>query len=264
MILYRLFAVLKFPKTILSYTVFIPYLTFMIPYRAIYNLICILLTQCHLPQESNPPLKSPKKSNAPNAAYSHFKDYTYTPLPAARCIRLLRLHAPSASKSQYIEADLLAVYLDHPLATYNAISYTWDNQTPDRYILCSGQRLRVTRNCESILLSLRPNRFGIMIWIDGICIDQNSLEEKATQVPLMSEIYGNAMKVVIWFGELTQELALMFNYLWLAWCCVCFPGWLGDRLKKRLYVFMMSKYLGIYVDYAKSAQKTNIHICYKS
>lgn len=39
-----------------------------------------------------------------------------------------------------------------------------------------------------------------LIWIDAICINQEDLEEKVYQVPLMGTIYENAMAVIAYLG----------------------------------------------------------------
>ncbi|KAL2264610.1 hypothetical protein VTJ83DRAFT_7120 [Remersonia thermophila] len=47
------------------------------------------------------------------------------------------------------------------------------------------------------------------LWIDALCIDQsNSTQEKATQIPLMGEIYSRAARVVSWLGGDTWMLDL--------------------------------------------------------
>jgi hypothetical protein len=51
------------------------------------------------------------------------------------------------------------------------------------------------------------------LWIDAICIDQASPDEKNVQVAMMADIYGNAKKVVVWLGEGTKDTALVFRLL---------------------------------------------------
>lgn len=163
--------------------------------------------------------------------------YTYVPLPSERHIRILQLKQPSVLglRGSVIECDLLFVPLDKPslISSYRAISYSWDGQRFDRYILCGGRNLAITKNCEDILRHmLRHAR--LFIWIDAICIDQGSLEEKAIQVPLMTEIYGRAYVVNIWLGLPAEGTGLVFSYVWLFWCCLHFPEpaetWLTRRL----------------------------------
>jgi hypothetical protein len=43
------------------------------------------------------------------------------------------------------------------------------------------------------------------MWIDSICIDQTSTDERNQQVALMGEIYGRAMGVNIWLGESDEQ-----------------------------------------------------------
>lgn len=37
-------------------------------------------------------------------------------------------------------------------------------------------------------------------WVDAVCIDQNNIDEKATQILLMYQIYSRAECVLIWLG----------------------------------------------------------------
>jgi hypothetical protein len=109
-----------------------------------------------------------------------------------------------------IEVDLEEGSLDEPPA-YDAISYMWDGQLPDQPILCGGKVMLVTRNCHRILSCLIQDlpRQGALdgpqksraLWIDAICIDRSSIEERNYQVSLMSEIYRNAQRVLVWPGE---------------------------------------------------------------
>ena len=39
-----------------------------------------------------------------------------------------------------------------------------------------------------------------MLWIDALCVKQESVLEKNHQVPLMGPIYSNASSVLIWLG----------------------------------------------------------------
>jgi hypothetical protein len=51
------------------------------------------------------------------------------------------------------------------------------------------------------------------LWVDAICIDQsNSTQEKATQIPLMGEIYSRAGRVLAWLGG---DLTRVESFCWL-------------------------------------------------
>ncbi|KAK7421164.1 hypothetical protein QQX98_002293, partial [Neonectria punicea] len=130
--------------------------------------------------------------------------FNYEPFAKPRFIRLLTLH-PSPSTTKPLECRLSQVSLDElkdPKAkhTYEALSYVWGAKNGSIPITCDGQTLLVTPNCESALRHLRHKFTRRVLWIDAICIDQQSLEEKNSQVSLMGEIYTTAKRVVIWLG----------------------------------------------------------------
>ena len=158
--------------------------------------------------------------------------YQHKPLSSARSIRVIILKGtrrvlfrglfrslPSAGDQQTqdrqqpppLELELKEVPLDSA-QSYEALSYTWDGQAPDRPIKCHGRTLRITKNCERALLRLRK-KSDRCLWIDSICIDQQSVQEKNTQVPLMAEIYTKCRKVLVWLGEGTEASDRSLAYL---------------------------------------------------
>ena len=160
--------------------------------------------------------------------------YKHRPLSSARSIRVINLKGTRRSlfhslfgwlssaeqqqqqlqlqqHQQPLEVELEEVSLDSS-PSYEALSYTWDGQTPDRPIKCHGRTMKITKNCETALLRLR-RKSDRRLWIDSICIDQQSVPEKNTQVPLMGEIYGKCRKVLVWLGEGTEASDRSFEYL---------------------------------------------------
>ncbi|KAK4443098.1 heterokaryon incompatibility protein-domain-containing protein [Podospora aff. communis PSN243] len=138
--------------------------------------------------------------------------------------------------SNILECNLVHVSLDKPMIAcpYRAISYTWDNQERDRYILCGGKKLAVTKNCELVLQHFMQYA-RLYLWIDAICIDQESAEEKAMQIPLMAEIYGRALGVNVWLGLPTGATGLAISYVWLSWCLMSVPSRLKNWIEIRLH-----------------------------
>lgn len=130
--------------------------------------------------------------------------FVYPPLTGNQPIRLVRLE-PALTLSQPIRCHLEQVYLDDcrgkkPTYTYEALSYTWGARIGTVAINCNDSSLLVTPNCESALRHLRHRTKDRVLWIDAICINQQSVEEKNNQVPLMGEIYRSAAAVIIWLG----------------------------------------------------------------
>ncbi|KLU85494.1 hypothetical protein MAPG_04517 [Magnaporthiopsis poae ATCC 64411] len=210
------------------------YTAILVLYRATYNIAYQLSFRWNRDSAAGEPMDD----YLPRAKQHLSQEaYTYVPLPSERHIRILQLKQPSVLglRDSVIECDLIPVPLDKPslTASYRAISYSWDGQRFDRYILCGGRKLAITKNCEDILRHMLK-RARLFIWIDAICIDQGSLKEKAIQVPLMTEIYGRAYLVNVWLGLPAEGTGLVFSYVWLFWCCLWFPDpartWLTRRL----------------------------------
>jgi hypothetical protein len=143
--------------------------------------------------------------------------YQYVPLEAARSIRVLRLKGSNVERyerplaADVLEIELLDVSLES-LPPYEAISYTWDGQRPEREVSCYGRSVYVTRNCESVLRRMRQGA-DRLVWIDSICIDQDSAAEKSDQIPLMGEIYQRSTRVLVWLGEGDEELNVAMSYM---------------------------------------------------
>jgi hypothetical protein len=83
----------------------------------------------------------------------------------------------------------------------------------DRAVECDGRQLLVTQTCFDALRRLRRRIRIRTLWIDGICIDQSSTEEKNHQVALMRDIYSSAYSVVVWLGENRDGIDLLFHHL---------------------------------------------------
>jgi hypothetical protein len=113
-------------------------------------------------------------------------------------IRILDLWP--ADEQWGIEADLRTVRLaDHP--TFEALSYEWGDPKKSYSISVRGKRFRVTANLWNALHNVRHETVTKALWVDAICIDQTNLDEKSSQVPLMSLIYRRAGTVLISLGK---------------------------------------------------------------
>lgn len=63
---------------------------------------------------------------------------------------------------------------------------------------------------------------GCVVWIDAICIDEQSVEEKNQQVPLMCDIYSWASATVVWLGPAGDDSDVAMS---------CLPA-LADKYKE--------------------------------
>ena len=103
---------------------------------------------------------------------------------------------------------------DHP--DFEALSYTWADLDERRIrsgIIYLGDEwlpLSLTANCEAALRRLRDSERQRILWIDAICINQGSSEERSHQVQMMQSIYKAASEVLVFLGQSdeTSRLAL--------------------------------------------------------
>ncbi|KAM3070137.1 hypothetical protein ACMFMF_008490 [Clarireedia jacksonii] len=132
-------------------------------------------------------------------------------------IRLL--HIDSAPLEQPIRCTLTTFPLSS-LPLYSCLSYTWNDplyhglDTPEELtpktddkrknlIICNTHPLEITDSLLDVLLEFSKNAFPRepLLWIDGICINQNDTEERQVQVSIMGDIYSSCANVVIWLGK---------------------------------------------------------------
>ena len=152
-----------------------------------------------------------KKQVAPTRAHRHKKScklnmpesYYHQPLPLGNWIRVLEL-APSKNSDAALQCRLLRLLLTDQspaLPHYEALSYVWGERAGSRKLICEGRTLLITSNCEGALRRLRHARKPRRLWVDSICIDQKSTEERNHQVGLMGYVYSKALQVIVWLGE---------------------------------------------------------------
>ena len=114
-------------------------------------------------------------------------------------IRLLHIQ-PAADPADIIECQLEILPLNPVPVRFAAISYTWGGEQTSAYVRCNNARYAVTPSCDGALRAYR-RLGGTVAWIDQLCVDQENLDERATQVTLMGQIYSQAEHVYIWLGE---------------------------------------------------------------
>jgi hypothetical protein len=129
--------------------------------------------------------------------------YQYQPLrgPKAKQIRLLELLSDGSVR---IQTSSLA---GPGIPKYEALSYCWGNTT-ELYrvdVLVGGEsshenvkHLWVPRGLRLALERLKLKDCLRVLWIDAICINQTDLSEKGWQVSMMTAIYRNASRVVVY------------------------------------------------------------------
>lgn len=142
----------------------------------------------------------------PNFQYSwHLSD---------TAIRLIQF-----SKDSITDGTLNLEINEYPLNAlppFHALSYTWGpprNEDPDYTatdavtVSLNGCEFKVYPNLFEALIRLKDSGLAERFWVDAICINQNDIKERESQVFVMDRIYKSADQVDIWLGRSDQFAA---------------------------------------------------------
>jgi hypothetical protein len=128
--------------------------------------------------------------------------YSYDSLFTSTSIRLLELDP--GEESDPLVCGLTTVNLEDA-PHYEAISYVWGSPTIKVNITCGGKQLGITPNLRAVLQRVRLPSKKRKLWADAICINQEDLNERASQVRLMRRIFGDARRVLAWLGPADND-----------------------------------------------------------
>lgn len=127
-------------------------------------------------------------------------------------VRLLTLHQGRSWESIKVSlrhASLPDVTIAAP--PFEALSYVWGSSDRTCLVICDHAKRNVTEALHQALFYLRHETEARILWTDALCINQDDLEEKSDQIPLMRQIYRSAQRVVAWLGGPTQASSLAMN-----------------------------------------------------
>lgn len=97
---------------------------------------------------------------------------------------------------------------------FHALSYTWGDTHDLRTITLNGQHVQIRKNLYQFLSNLYTAlRSPVKVWIDSICINQNDIAERNSQVAMMGEIYAAADSVYAWLGMPTGDSHKVFGFV---------------------------------------------------
>jgi hypothetical protein len=144
-------------------------------------------------------------------AFNDVGSVLHTRLKASKDFRLLSLVGTSSSNQQLKSWNMETFTVGHPSCPpYKALSYTWDSpifhapgvlQGVSQTIMCNGLEVSVGQNLYDALEQLARSGFQGHIWIDALCINQDDNDERSSQIPLMGDIYAEAVEVIVWLGK---------------------------------------------------------------
>lgn len=150
--------------------------------------------------------------------------YQYDELQRPFEFRLVRLFA---AKMSTIKCQIIHESLADP-PPYTAISYAWGDPDDRRKIQVNDITVSVTTSLFGALEALRQKGEDRLIWVDALCIDQHSRDERNQQVKLMTEIYAQAEEVAIWLGPEENDSSLAIELLKEIFIKEVFPDQITD------------------------------------
>lgn len=130
---------------------------------------------------------------------THPAPFVYRPLRHPREIRVIRLATQPG-----VELSLEHRNLDDG-PVYTAVSYRWGTEVAEDDLIIDGRALRVRKRLMSMIAALKDENSLRFLWIDAICIQQNSTVEQNHQVKLMGEIYSRADHVIAYLEGARQS-----------------------------------------------------------
>ncbi|KAI1267161.1 heterokaryon incompatibility protein-domain-containing protein [Xylariaceae sp. FL1019] len=131
----------------------------------------------------------------------HLPGYPYRELVGNE-VRLLRI-VPGIERVECVLHQTQLTKDDEFYDSYEyfALSYVWGDTKEKCEIFIGGTSFWITKNLFVAMIHLReryePEQY---YWMDAICLNQDDIEEKSTQIPRMMEIYHAASRVIIWLG----------------------------------------------------------------
>jgi hypothetical protein len=127
--------------------------------------------------------------------------YRYRPLSTRNHTRVLELQSAKAEDVPLCCA-LREVDVETEDCIYEALSYTWGEPIFSHKLFVEGELIKITPSLAGALRRFRLQEKARSIWADAVCINQQNDEEKSVQIPMMSSIYCNAHRVLVWYVSL--------------------------------------------------------------
>jgi len=153
--------------------------------------------------------------------------YEYSPLSPGQ-IRLMKLS--NGSETERLKGSFIPFLIDTPSLAppdlgsyddphfkgYQAISYTWGGEEKASITIHEDNEkyeVDITQNLKHALRAVRSPNEDLFVWADALCINQNDMEEKSSQIQRMAEIYTKAKCVCVWLGEGNVESDKAFAFM---------------------------------------------------
>jgi hypothetical protein len=146
------------------------------------------------------------------------RSYLYSLLNEdAHEIRLMTLLPVKFSDIARVTLEKVSFPKGGPISLqFEALSYTCGSQENMASVFCGTtgfESISVTRKLVEALPYLRYDDRPRVLWIDAICVSQQDLDERSSQVKRMADIFSKATRVVVWLGPASDDSSLAIDIL---------------------------------------------------
>ncbi|KAI0804300.1 hypothetical protein GGR55DRAFT_659452 [Xylaria sp. FL0064] len=173
---------------------------------------------------------------------SEVASFLYQPLEGDLPLRLLLIRP--GRPDEPLRTELIPTTLKEAQGCYDATSYTWGSPENPELISCGSFELWVQRNAFHMMLDLRKPDEPRKVWIDAVCINQCSLDERAAQVAIMHHIYRQAGATWVWMGHPDEHSSTVMRYAatldatkYVGEFSYCLFGSIWSRFAEKSYFF---------------------------
>lgn len=151
------------------------------------------------PREPDPRVPPTAKEKEIQQFYDKWPRKIYSNLALKKdSIRLVDILAGSGEAPIKVRVEVYE--MEEVYRKYEALSYVCGKQDSGYGIILNGENVEVYPNLHNALKWLRRPTSTRRIWIDAICINQRSKNEKSKEIQNMGPIYNQAKTVNIFFG----------------------------------------------------------------
>jgi hypothetical protein len=160
--------------------------------------------------------------------------FTHMPLASeTRQIRLLKLGTsddPAEPASMHCRIE----HFDFDTTPeYIALSYVWGAESPTFVIVVNDGSFEIRQNLFSFMQRAKQTEriASRYFWIDQLCINQNDVVERASQVAMMGQIYECAVETISWLTTSDERYFKSMARPYRFWTLL-----LGDPYWTRLWI----------------------------
>lgn len=155
----------------------------------------------------------------------------YKPLKRdSRQIRLLRFTGDDAQGLDLtapLNVELITTEIEEAPG-FIALSYVWGDIIEIGTIEIDKEKFNITSTLQQALRNLRRVSNGRYIWVDYLCIHQQDLDERASQLGFINEIYKSSQLVFACLGDMKEDHSITFDLLANMMDSSC-ESWLSDE-----------------------------------